>query len=191
MPRTKEQFNEMREKSKRLIMESALKLFSSNGFHATSINKIAADAGIAVGLVYNYFESKEDLLDKIIKDSLVDFNNLLEIQGKEAIGENDLNGLIEAIFDIMKAKIDSWRLIISVMLQPDVAEIGRRNMASFSNHINQFDEAYFRKKGDPDAAKKARILDELFHAASLRFILSGDEEGLRLIKDEVIKKYIM
>jgi AcrR family transcriptional regulator len=191
MPRTKEQFSEMREKSKRLIMDSALKLFSTNGFHTTSINKIAVNAGVAIGLVYNYFKSKEDLLDAIIKDSLADFNHLMDLQMKEALGNDNLNAFIDTVFDNVKLKIDSWRLIISIMLQPEVAEIGRRNMASFSNHIYQFTEAYFRKKGDTTSEKKARILDELLHAASLSYILSGDEEALELIKNELIKKFIL
>lgn len=191
LPRTKEQFSEMREKSKRLIMDSALKLFSANGFHSTSINKIATDAGIAIGLVYNYFDSKEDLLDKIIKEALTDFNDLLEIHGQKAIANNNLNELIDTVFDTIKYKINSWRLIISIMLQPEVAEIGRRNMASFSNHMYEFSETYFRKKGAENPEKKALVLDELFHAVSLSYILSGDEEALELIKDEFIKKFIL
>lgn len=190
MPRTKEQFNEMREKSRRLIMDSALKLFSANGFHTTSINKIATDAGVAIGLVYNYFISKEDLLEQIVKDSLAEFYHLLDNKAQEALENNNCSGLIDTIFDTIKYKIDSWRLILSIMLQPEVAEIGRRNIAGFTNHIYQFAETYFRKKGDPDSVKKARILDELLHAASLSFILSGDEEAMELMKNEVIKKLI-
>jgi AcrR family transcriptional regulator len=190
MPRTKEQFTEMRQKSKKLIMESALKLFSAHGFHGTSISKIAADAGIAIGLVYNYFESKEDLLDQIMKEALADFNHLLEIHGGTAFANNNLHDFIDTVFDMIKDKIDSWRLIISIMLQPEVAEIGRRNMGSFSNHMFEFSEAYFQKKGDENPEKKARVLDELFHAVSLSYILSGDEEALELIKNELIKKFI-
>jgi AcrR family transcriptional regulator len=191
MPRTKEQFSQMREKSKRIIMETALKLFSRYGFHATSINKIASEAGIAVGLVYNYFESKEDLLDQIVKDALIDFDNLLEIQGREALSKNNLNDLIDTVFDTIKSKIDFWRLIISIMLQPEVAEIGRRNIGNLSNSIYQFAETYFRKKGDAKPAIKAQVYDQLIHAAALSYILSGDEDGLELIKNELIKKFIL
>ena len=96
-----------------------------------------------------------------------------------------LNDFINTVFDTIKLKIDSWRLIISIMIQPEVAEIGHRNMASFSNHMYEFSEAYFRKKGDENPGKKARVLDELFHAVSLSYILSGDEEALELMKNEI------
>jgi AcrR family transcriptional regulator len=44
------------------ILECALRCFAAKGYHATSIQEIAEAAGIAKGLVYFYFKSKEDLL---------------------------------------------------------------------------------------------------------------------------------
>jgi AcrR family transcriptional regulator len=190
MPRTKEQFTEMREKSRKLIMESALKLFSANGFHATSINKIAADAGIATGLAYNYFTSKEDLLDKIVKEALADFPDAVNTFVQEGLDGDNFSKLIDTVFDMVKDKKDSWRLIISVMLQPDVAEIGRKNLSQFGDKLAQLYENYFRKKGEKAVKKKVRLLIELIHAAILSFIISEDEEVLELIKNELIIKIL-
>ena len=44
------------------ILESAMRCFAAKGYHASSIQEIAEEAGIAKGLVYFYFKSKEDLL---------------------------------------------------------------------------------------------------------------------------------
>ena len=60
MPRTKEQFNSMRNVTKDKIVEAGLKLFSHKGLAATSINDIASLAGISTGLLYHYYKSKED-----------------------------------------------------------------------------------------------------------------------------------
>ena len=54
MPKTKEQFEEIRNKSKAAIIEAALELFANNGFHNTSITQIAKKAGVSKGLMYNY-----------------------------------------------------------------------------------------------------------------------------------------
>ena len=61
-PRTKQQFEDIREEKRSLIMKVALELFAEEGYHNTSISKIASRAGISKGLLYNYFDSKEDLI---------------------------------------------------------------------------------------------------------------------------------
>lgn len=46
-------------------MESALTLFSELGFHGVAVPKIAKEAGISTGSVYNYFTSKEELVNEL------------------------------------------------------------------------------------------------------------------------------
>jgi AcrR family transcriptional regulator len=54
------------EKNKDRIEEAAKKLFIKQGFHATSMRKIAARAGTSLGNVYNYYRTKEEILGSII-----------------------------------------------------------------------------------------------------------------------------
>jgi AcrR family transcriptional regulator len=54
------------EKKKSRIEEAARKLFISQGFHATSMRNIAAGAGTSLGNVYNYYRTKEEILESII-----------------------------------------------------------------------------------------------------------------------------
>ena len=65
-PKTVVQNKIIREEKKDLILRTALKVFAHQGYHASSVNKIADKANISKGLIYNYFESKEDLLHNII-----------------------------------------------------------------------------------------------------------------------------
>jgi TetR/AcrR family fatty acid metabolism transcriptional regulator len=51
---------------KELIYKAAVKIFSQNGYDSTKIQMIAKEAGIAVGTVYLYFKSKEEILEFII-----------------------------------------------------------------------------------------------------------------------------
>ena len=69
-PRTPKQFEQMREEKKTLIMDVALEHFAKEGYHNTTITHIAKHAGISKGLMYNYFESKEELLTEIINRSM-------------------------------------------------------------------------------------------------------------------------
>ena len=54
------------EKKKSRIEEAARKLFISQGFHATSMRNIALGAGTSLGNVYNYYRTKEEILESII-----------------------------------------------------------------------------------------------------------------------------
>ncbi|MGM7683105.1 TetR/AcrR family transcriptional regulator [Cytobacillus sp. Hm23] len=52
---------------KQEIVNSAMKLFARKGYHATSMQEIAVQSGIAKSSLYNYFSSKEELLMTIFK----------------------------------------------------------------------------------------------------------------------------
>lgn len=56
------------------ILEAAAKIFAEKGFHRTTTKEIAEAADIAEGTIYNYFESKDDLLISLI-DYLADLVN--------------------------------------------------------------------------------------------------------------------
>lgn len=59
-------------------MLTALGLFAKNGFHGTTISTIAREAGISKGLLYNYFESKDDLIKTIIYSGLDKLDRLVD-----------------------------------------------------------------------------------------------------------------
>lgn len=52
------------------LLDAALTLFVEKGFSATRMEEIATHAGVAKGTVYLYFQSKEDVLKAVIRDSL-------------------------------------------------------------------------------------------------------------------------
>jgi AcrR family transcriptional regulator len=58
--------------TRQAIIDSALKLFEANGFHATSVQAVADEAGVTKGAFYHHFESKEELVH-IIHDEFVDY----------------------------------------------------------------------------------------------------------------------
>ena len=67
MPKTAEQNKKIKEEKREIIISTALNLFAEKGFYNTSMEKIAKQASISKGLIYNYFESKDVLLEEIIR----------------------------------------------------------------------------------------------------------------------------
>ena len=56
--------------TKQEILEASLDLFSVQGFEATSISQIAGAVGIRKASLYSHFESKQAILDALVKDVL-------------------------------------------------------------------------------------------------------------------------
>jgi AcrR family transcriptional regulator len=54
------------EATQRAIVEAAARLFAEHGYHATSIGRIATEAGVAVQTIYNSIGSKRDLLSRVL-----------------------------------------------------------------------------------------------------------------------------
>src|SRR3982074_498568 len=50
---------------RRVILDAAVRVFARQGFHTCRVADIADDAGVAYGLVYHYFSSKEEILDTL------------------------------------------------------------------------------------------------------------------------------
>ena len=122
-PKTKEQFEQIRQKSMRTIMQAALELFAHNGFHNTSISQIASKAGVSKGLLYNYFDSKKALLDAILAGALHQGQELID--GSLELSDNpasQLERIVRSSFKAVKENLEYWKLLLSLSLQSDVFE---------------------------------------------------------------------
>ena len=50
---------------RRVILDAAVRVFARQGFHTCRVSDIADEAGVAYGLVYHYFQSKDEVLDTL------------------------------------------------------------------------------------------------------------------------------
>ena len=77
--------------TKRSIMETALQLFSVQGYDATSISQIADAVGIRKASLYSHFSSKQDILDSLLEEVLQQYEQHSVFAGKD--WEKDPSGL--------------------------------------------------------------------------------------------------
>jgi TetR/AcrR family fatty acid metabolism transcriptional regulator len=75
----------LQEEKRQQILDAAARVFARRGFHATRVSDIAKEAGIAYGLVYHYFKSKDELLETIFRDTWTQM--LARIHEVEETGE--------------------------------------------------------------------------------------------------------
>lgn len=108
------------DKTHELILKSALKNFSENGFRNASIRNICKEAGVTNGAFYAHFESKEDLFSALVSEKLKVFNDtyqdLSEINIRSA--EDVLHifemsyGSIETLIHYVYSESEVFRLIL-------------------------------------------------------------------------------
>jgi TetR/AcrR family transcriptional regulator, fatty acid metabolism regulator protein len=53
---------------RRAILDAAIVVFARQGFHSARVSDVAAEAGVAYGLVYHYFDSKEQMLNELFSE---------------------------------------------------------------------------------------------------------------------------
>lgn len=121
-PRTSKQFEERREEKKTLIMDVALEHFANEGFYATTISHIARHAGISKGLMYNYFESKEVLLNEIIKRSVAEITLYFDPDHDGYLGEEEFELFVRKVLLLLSERRSIWRLFFQMLMQKDVLE---------------------------------------------------------------------
>ena len=86
-------------KTKNLIFESAIKIFSESGYRGATMDDIAANAGLAKGTLYYHFVSKEEIFNFIVEEGLkILQNQVIEVQ--------EMNiGPIEKLIKICKIQL--------------------------------------------------------------------------------------
>jgi TetR/AcrR family transcriptional regulator, fatty acid metabolism regulator protein len=57
------------EEKRRQLLDAAVRVFARKGFHASRVGDIAEEAGVAHGLLYHYFESKDQVLEAVFHDN--------------------------------------------------------------------------------------------------------------------------
>ena len=123
MPKTQEQFEEIRTERKQLLKNVALKLFAEQGYTRTSISQIAKKANVSKGLMYNYFQSKEELMIFILNTLIEDFSRYIDPNRDNIITEEEALSFIDIIFDLLKNKRESFRHYFQLIFQPEVMQL--------------------------------------------------------------------
>jgi AcrR family transcriptional regulator len=189
MPRTKEQNEEIRNKARRLIIDSSLKLFANKGFHGTSISDIAKAAGISKGLAYNYFESKQKIVEAIFEEAINTGNNLANELNSIKNPYKKLEFLILTMFDYVKYQEEYWRLYFAITLQPELFTTSQSINIKFAQIFLKMTEKIFRKLGVKDAAMESKIFMAGFDGLGLQYFLYRNKFPFEKIKIYYLEKY--
>jgi len=120
---------------RRVILDAAVRVFARQGFHACRVSDIADEAGVAYGLVYHYFASKDEVLDTLFLER---WNVMLEL-----IREVDAQPIAvrEKLAAIASFIVDSYHHDPDLM-KVIIVEVTRAANSFGDTHIGTIREAY-------------------------------------------------
>ncbi len=190
MPRTTEQFEEIRETRKQQIMDVALKLFAAKGYDSTSISLISKKANISKGLLYNYFNSKEDLLIQLVNDGFEDMIDSFDVNKDGVLTSEEFKHFINKVFDLMESKLTFYKLYYSLILQPSVWKVFEVKFADVIGSIMNTLTEYYRSKGSTDPEAEAMMVGSLLDGVGFNYILNPELYPLERVKQLIINRFV-
>lgn len=189
MPRTTEQLEKIKGKTRSKILDSALELFATRGFHGTSMQDIADKADVSKGLAYNYFESKEKILFAILDTALVAGSEILSNAENVDDPYEQLKLLIEKTFEHIEANENYWRMFTMLMLQPQLSDFSDKMVNEFGTNAVEQTKKICRKLGIKNPIAEALILDGAIDGIILHYLFFKDKYPLKSVKKQLLKRY--
>jgi len=189
-PRTPEQFEEIREAKKALILDTALELFANEGFFKTSISEIAKKAGISKGLIYNYFESKEALIRTIAFNGIDNLLGNFDPNSDSILTKEELKYFIEQNFVILQKNVRFWKLYFGIIVQPQVLKLAEKKLMRLFIPLYKMLENYFKSQGEKNPAAEARFFGAMIEGVYMNYVIDPKNFPIEDIKQKIIDLYI-
>jgi TetR/AcrR family fatty acid metabolism transcriptional regulator len=170
---------------RRELLDAAIRVFARRGYHESRVGEIAEEAGVAHGLLYHYFDSKEQVLETVFRET---WSELLRAVREVEESGTDARGQLRQVAAIL---LQSWRrdrdlvrvLVREVTRSP---ELGRR--------VDEIAEAFAaierivrrgREAGEFRADVDPRLASVIFYGA-LEEILTGWVLGILPDGDDAV-----
>jgi len=143
---------------RRRILDAAVRVFAGQGYDASRVGDIAKEAGVAYGLVYHYYESKEQVLEAVFREAwgrLLAAVALAEETGADASEQLEL--VVKIVLRTWRDDPDLVRLLVREVtrnphIQDELDEIGQA-FASLERMVRRGQaDGTFRAELDPKLA---------------------------------------
>jgi TetR/AcrR family transcriptional regulator, fatty acid metabolism regulator protein len=120
---------------RRQILDAAVRVFARQGFHACRVSDIADEAGVAYGLVYHYFASKDEVLDTLFLERWnVMLELIREVDSQPIVVREKLGAIASFIVDSYRRDPDLMKVII--------VEVTRAANSFGQTHLAEIRTAY-------------------------------------------------
>jgi len=186
------------EKNQQKIERAALHLFTRQGFHGTTVREIAKKADVSMGMLYTYYDTKEDIFIDLVnhlgrKMEAIRQRELIPLMA--TLDPDSLRKLAKAISRVVSENLDYWRLMYI-----DVVEFRHKHfihsfreiaggLRTYANAVIRESKIAFPLGVDPSLAYTAIYLQ--FFTYFLAEELFGAKRHLGMSDDEAIEQLVL
>lgn len=188
-PRTNKQFKEIRENKRSQIMNAAIECFANKGYHAVSISELAEFAGISKGLIYNYFQGKDELLRCVFQEIMDTMMHMFDPDQKGLVEKDDLLKYLERFFRHLKSNLILWKMYMAIFSQPAVQEILKDEILEASKLPLELIGSYFKNQGYKKPLVEVAFVSTLFSGVLIEYIGDPENYPLDQIKKRILELY--
>jgi TetR/AcrR family fatty acid metabolism transcriptional regulator len=173
------------EEKRRLILDAAVRVFARKGFHQSRVGDIAREAGVAHGLLYHYFDSKDQLLETVfIENWSVLVDRIRAVEETDERAADQLRHVAAILLRTWRHQPDVVRVVVrEIARSPEVQErIGElvEPIGSIRRLVERGQE-----RGEFRADLDARLAATIFYGA-VDAVLTGWVLGTRPDGDDAI-----
>jgi TetR/AcrR family transcriptional regulator, fatty acid metabolism regulator protein len=120
---------------RRQILDAGIRVFARQGFHSCRVSDIADEAGVAYGLVYHYFKSKDQVMNELFTERWsVMLAAIDEVDSNSGTGREKLDAVARFIIDSYRHDPDLMKVII--------VEVTRAANSFGRTHLGEISKAY-------------------------------------------------
>lgn len=185
-PRTPAQFEALRADAQARLERAALVVFARAGYAGATVRDVAREAGVAQGLLYNYYRGKDELLAAVFRRSMADVQASFAAAAEDVPPAERLARLVRSAFAIVREHLDFWRLVYAVRQQPDVIATLGPDFHAWTEGVRATLGAHLRAAGHPDPAIGARLLFAAIDGVAQHFALDPDGYPLDAVAEHLV-----
>ena len=171
------------------IQDAAHTLFAQRGYSATSMRAIAEAADVSLGLAYNYFDGKQDLLQSIVRAGMAQVHASLAELDATGPPPDRLRAFVTTSLHLVRDHRDFWQLLYSLRHQPEALAALRDDIDALYGTIHARLQSICTALGSDAPMLDARLLFACIDGISQHYVRTPDTYPLDAAADRIVARF--